>query len=56
MLGAEGLVKAREVLARPKQEWRLGQVVVPDELGDWEPHAMASETWTLGTQRLEIYY
>lgn len=56
LLGAEGSVKARELLAKPLPEFPAGNVVVGDELGSWQPNAVPQETWRIGNRSVNMYY
>lgn len=56
LLGADGFVKARELLAKPLPEFHAGNVVAGDQLGSWQPNAVPQETWRIGDRSVSVYY
>ena len=56
LLGAEGFVKARELMAKPLPKFSAGDVHVVDELGIWAPHTVQHESWRIGGSFVEVYY
>jgi hypothetical protein len=56
MLGADGLLKARDVLGKPVRKFSPGNLTVVDELGTWEPNAVPNERWRIGNREVTVYY